>query len=47
MNTSGAAYLTPATLGGRWMVRVSVGNLTTERADVEAVWKIMRDASER
>lgn len=42
LNASGAAYVTPAVLDGRWMVRVSVGSLTTERADVEAVWHAMR-----
>lgn len=47
VNASGAAYLTPAVLGGRWMVRASVGSLTTERADVEALWKVMRAAAER
>ena len=47
VNASGEAYLTPAVLGGRWMVRVSVGSLTTERADVEALWKVMREAAER
>lgn len=47
VNRSGAAYLTPAVLSGQWIVRVSVGNLTTERADVEALWKVMRDAAER
>jgi aromatic-L-amino-acid decarboxylase len=47
VNASGQAYLTPAVLAGRWMVRVSVGNLTTERADVEALWQVMRDAAER
>ncbi len=46
VNASGAAYLTPAVLDGRWMVRVSVGSLTTERADVEALWGIMREAAE-
>jgi aromatic-L-amino-acid decarboxylase len=46
VNRSGAAYLTPAVLGARWMVRVSVGNLTTERADVEALWEVMRTAAE-
>ena len=44
VNASGAAYLTPAVLAGRWMVRVSVGSITTERTDVEALWKVMRDA---
>jgi aromatic-L-amino-acid decarboxylase len=42
VNRSGAAYLTPAMLDGRWMVRVSVGALPTERADVEALWEVMR-----
>jgi aromatic-L-amino-acid decarboxylase len=42
INRSGAAYLTPATLDGRWMVRVSVGALPTERRDVEALWASIR-----
>ena len=46
VNRSGRAYLTPAVLGGRWVVRVSVGSLTTERSDVEAVWAAMRGAAE-
>lgn len=46
VNAFGAAYLTPAVLGGRWVVRVSVGNLTTEHSDVETLWKIMRSAAE-
>ena len=43
INRSGAAYLTPATLDGRWMVRVSIGSLPTEREDVEALWRRLRD----
>jgi aromatic-L-amino-acid/L-tryptophan decarboxylase len=46
LNASGKAYITPAVLAGRWMVRVSVGSLTTERADVEAVWHALRAAAE-
>jgi len=46
INRSGAAYLTPATLDGRWMVRVSVGALPTERGDVEALWAVMRREAE-
>lgn len=44
INDSGKAYLTPARLEGRWMVRVSVGALSTERAHVEALWALMQDA---
>jgi aromatic-L-amino-acid/L-tryptophan decarboxylase len=42
INRSGAAYLTPATLAGRWMVRVSVGAEQTERAHVERLWTVMQ-----
>lgn len=42
INRSGQAYLTPATLDGRWMVRVSIGALGTEAADIEALWALMR-----
>ena len=44
INASGAAYLTPAKLDGRWMVRVSIGGLRTERGDVAALWECMRTA---
>jgi aromatic-L-amino-acid/L-tryptophan decarboxylase len=46
VNTSGGAYLTPAILNGRWMVRVSIGALTTERQHVEALWELMRREAE-
>ena len=46
VNRSGAAYLTPAVLDGRWMARVSIGALATEEADVAAVWAAMREAAE-
>jgi aromatic-L-amino-acid decarboxylase len=42
INRSGAAYLTPAMLDGRWMVRVSIGALFTERVHVEALWRVMQ-----
>ena len=42
VNESGAAYLTPAILDGRWMVRVSIGGLNTERKHIEALWRLMR-----
>lgn len=47
MNRSGKAYLTPAVLDGRWMVRVSIGALPTEREHVVALWDSMREAAER
>jgi aromatic-L-amino-acid/L-tryptophan decarboxylase len=47
LNRSGAAYVTPAKLDGRWMVRLSVGAATTELGHVEALWKAMQAAAER
>ena len=46
VNQSGAAYLTPAVVDGRWMVRVSVGAIATELADVLAGWDAARAHAE-
>jgi aromatic-L-amino-acid/L-tryptophan decarboxylase len=46
MNRSGKAYLTPALLDGRWMVRVSIGAIPTERMHVESLWAQMQSAVE-
>ena len=46
INQSGAAYLTPAILDGRWMARVSIGAGATEHEHVAALWERMqREAS--
>jgi aromatic-L-amino-acid decarboxylase len=47
INRSGAAYLTPAVLDRRWVVRVSIGSEATERGHVEALWRRMRQEAER
>ena len=47
VNRSGRAYLTPAVLDGRWMVRVSIGAEPTERPHVEALWQLMQDEAGR
>jgi glutamate/tyrosine decarboxylase-like PLP-dependent enzyme len=47
VNASGQAYVTPAVLDGRWMVRLSVGSLTTEREHVAALWDLLRAEASR
>lgn len=42
VNASGKAYLTPALLDGRWMVRVSIGAERTELSNVEALWTLLQ-----
>jgi aromatic-L-amino-acid decarboxylase len=44
VNGSGVAFLTPAVLDGRWMVRVSMGSGGTEHRHVEETWRAMQDA---
>jgi aromatic-L-amino-acid decarboxylase len=45
INRSGRAYLTPAILDGRWMVRVSIGSIPTERENVAALWELIQQES--
>ena len=47
VNRSGAAYVTPALLDGRWMVRVSIGALPTEREHVAALWALLQREADR
>jgi aromatic-L-amino-acid/L-tryptophan decarboxylase len=46
LNRSGEAYVTPAMLKGKQMIRVAIGVEGTERADVEAVWEGLKGAAE-
>jgi aromatic-L-amino-acid decarboxylase len=47
INESGKAFLTPAVLDGRWMVRVSFGSEATERRHVEELWALMQAEAAR
>ena len=47
VNRSGDAYLTPAVIDGRWMVRVSIGAAETVREHVESLWSAMRREAAR
>jgi aromatic-L-amino-acid decarboxylase len=47
VNSSGKAYLTPAVLDGRWMVRISIGALGTQREHVAALWETLQREVDR
>jgi aromatic-L-amino-acid/L-tryptophan decarboxylase len=47
INESGKAYLTPATLDGRWMVRVAFGGEATGQRHVEELWELMQAEASR
>jgi aromatic-L-amino-acid/L-tryptophan decarboxylase len=46
INTSGAAYVTPAVVKGTQLIRVSVGAEGTERKHVEALWTRLQATAE-
>jgi aromatic-L-amino-acid/L-tryptophan decarboxylase len=47
LNRSGQAYVTPAVLDDRWMVRVSVGAELTEREHIASLWSSMQAEAAR
>ena len=42
INQSGAAFMSPSLLDGRWMVRVSIGVEATTREHLQALWQLLR-----
>jgi len=47
VNRSGAAFLSHTRLGGRYVLRLAVGNARTTEADVRLAWDVLRRESER
>ena len=43
LNRSGRAYVTPAMVKGKWMVRLSIGSHNTEFEHVQALWEGMKE----
>ena len=46
INQSGAAFMSPSTLDGRWMVRVSIGVEATTREHVQALWELIQQRAQ-
>jgi aromatic-L-amino-acid decarboxylase len=44
VNESGDAWISLSQLEGRWMVRVSIGALGTERHHVEKLWAQLQES---
>jgi aromatic-L-amino-acid decarboxylase len=45
LNATGRAFVTPALVEGRWLVRLSIGAEATQREDVEALWALCRESA--
>jgi aromatic-L-amino-acid decarboxylase len=42
VNATGRAFLSHTVVDGRYAIRVAVGGMATERADVDALWELLR-----
>lgn len=45
VNASGRVFLTHTTLGGRYAIRLAIGQRCTERSHVEEAWRLVREAA--
>jgi aromatic-L-amino-acid decarboxylase len=45
VNASGSAYLSHTKLGGRYVLRLAIGNRRTEPRHVQAAWRLLREAA--
>ena len=45
VNRSGEVFLSHTRLGGRFTIRVAIGNLRTERRHVDRAWELLREAA--
>ena len=43
VNATGEAFLSHTRLGGRYTIRLSIGNLRTERRHVQRTWTLIRE----
>jgi len=46
VNASGEAFLSHAVLGGRYVLRLAVGQMSTTEADVRHTWDVLRRVSQ-
>jgi aromatic-L-amino-acid/L-tryptophan decarboxylase len=47
INAGGAAMLTHTTVGGRYVLRVAIGSVSTERRHVSALWELLRQTAKQ
>ena len=45
VNATGRIFITGTRLGGRYVLRVALGHLTTSEADLRAAWDLIREAA--
>ncbi|MBV8197367.1 MAG: amino acid decarboxylase, partial [Candidatus Eremiobacteraeota bacterium] len=43
VNATGEAFVSHTKIDGRYAIRLAIGNLRTQRTDVEAAWRILKE----
>ena len=46
VNASGSTFLSHTALNGQYVIRIAIGNIATNLADVELAWKLILDAAD-
>ncbi len=46
VNASGEVFLSHTRVGGRYTIRIAIGNLRTEERHVRRAWELLREAAE-
>ena len=47
VNASGEAFLSHTKIRGRYAVRMAIGNINSDRAEVDRAWRLLRDEASR
>jgi aromatic-L-amino-acid decarboxylase len=45
VNARGHAYLSHTRIDGRYMLRLAIGNIRTDRTHIETAWRELRDVA--
>ena len=45
VNASGQAFLSHTKIRERYAIRMTIGNISSDRAEVDRAWRLLRDAS--
>ena len=47
VNTSGEAFLSHTKINGRYAIRLAIGNISSDQADVDRAWELLRYEASR
>ena len=45
VNSTGEIFISPTSLGGRYVLRLAIGNARTSEDDVRRAWEVLRECA--